>query len=479
MNLYNLIARRAAEQPGKTAVASGAEELSYGQLDLLARRLARRMASQGIGRGDIIGLRMMDSPPHLAAMLGAMRRGATVLPLDWRSTTLEIARIVERFRPKAVMSNHPAALPSSIVTIGLDGIEQGELEEEAPVNLQDSALALGLTSGTTGEAKGIVVTHEQMYGRHAALSAEGVMLPTDRFLAALPLAYAAGREYFLSLLCCGATADMLSTLCEPAAIVDRVRESAASVLMLSPNMIRGLLDLPATSQAPLMPQLRLFISGMARLHEEERAAIRTRLAPHLVDCYGSSGGGPITILDAEAEALAPHAIGRPVAGMSIEVVDEAHAPMAAGQTGRIRLRGPGVTTCFVGAAEASDEALHDGWYYTGDLGDLDDKGFLYLRGRAADLIKRGGVMVHAQEVEQILGLHPAVVESAVISVPCPVLGEDIAGFVVLRESVQSEALIAHCRRHLAAYKIPRSIDIVTSLPRNASGKVKKGELRRH
>lgn len=163
-----------------------------------------------------------------------------------------------------------------------------------------------------------------------------------------------------------------------------------------------------------------------------------------------------------------------------EIVDEAETVVPSGAPGRIRMRGPGVTRSFARTADvpAGDETLGHGWYHPGDIGSLGDDGILHLTGRTADMIKRGGLMVHAQEVEYVLSLVDAVVEAAVVGVPAEGHDEEVVAFVVVGEPVAPAVLLGHCLQNLASYKVPRHIEIVPSLPRNTTGKVVKAELRR-
>jgi acyl-coenzyme A synthetase/AMP-(fatty) acid ligase len=242
-------------------------------------------------------------------------------------------------------------------------------------------------------------------------------------------------------------------------------------------MSRELLALKHGGDRHFMPDLRLYISTTGRLQPEERQALINRIAPNLVDYYGSTGGGLVTFFSTKEANHAPTSVGRPALGVEVEIVDDVDRPLRAGKIGRIRIRGPGVTTRFAGDFSTADEGIHHGWYYPGDIGHFDEDGYLYLLGRTADLIKRGGLMVHAQEVERVLQAHEAVLETAVVGIPSAELGESVAAFVTVTRPVESRELVFHCRRNLAPYKVPGTIEIVESLPRNANGKILKSELR--
>jgi acyl-coenzyme A synthetase/AMP-(fatty) acid ligase len=478
MNIATLIAHHAGSQPDKVAVEGGKELLTYAAFDELVRRLAARLRSAGVGKGDLVGVRMKDSPAHVAAFAAVARVGGVILPLDWRSAIPEVQRIAGRFGPKVILCDDPKPLPEPLVTVGTAGLEATEPDTLPFTKIDDAPFVFGLTSGTTGEPKGIILTHNEMFSRIVTFSIEKILLPEDRFLSALPVAYAAGREFATLLLSIGATLVMFPTLFEPKDLVKAVNEKDITSLILSPNMSRALIALSKGTGERLMPNLRLYVSSTGKLQPEERVALSARVAPNIFDFYGSTGTGPIAVIPPGTDEPAATAAGRPAIGIEIEIVDETHMPVPAGDTGRVRIRGPGVTHGFAGGQPPGDESMHDGWYYPGDLGSFDERGVLHLRGRAADLIKRGGLMIHAQEVEHVLRLHDAIIDAAVVGIPSEQLGEEVVAFIVVSEPVEAQAVILHCRKQLAAYKVPQRVEIVADLPRNAGGKVVKAELKK-
>ncbi len=227
----------------------------------------------------------------------------------------------------------------------------------------------------------------------------------------------------------------------------------------------------------MMPDLRLYLTGMAAITSAERAAVRERVAPHVLDFYASSAIGGVAILRDEDEAMAPESVGTPPLGVDVEIVDDDGNVLPTGEIGSIRVQAPTFPEGVVGDASLQDEGIRDGWYYSGDFGRLDANGYLYLHGRSADMIKVGGFLVFGPEVEGVLQSHPAVKEAAVIGVPSESHGEEVVAFVVADAGVNPAELIAHCRRSLAAQKLPKQVIVVDALPRNASGKVVKMELR--
>lgn len=478
MNIAELISRHARSQPERPAIESSGENYSYAALDDGVRRLAGRIRSSGIGTGDLVGLRLRDTPAHLIALLAIARIGAIALPMDWRGAAPEIGRIIERFRPKLVLVDDAKPLPAAVATASVNDRTGAEPDTLPPASLVDSPLVYGLTSGTTGVPKGIVTTHEEMFGRFVAFTIGGLIDREDRFLVPLPLVFDAGRAVSFALLTLGARINLFPTLFDPQELVDGVNASRATALIVTPKTSRALLGL-AVSERRLMPGLRAYVSTAGKLQPEEREALRSRIAPRVIDYYGTTGGGPVALITGDEEDTSPTAAGRLTAGIEVEAVDETGAAVASGVSGRIRMRGPGVTRSFAGeSVGAGDEAVRDGWYYPGDTGHFDENGILHLTGRAAELIKRGGLMIHAQEVEYVLSLQDGIVEAAVVGIPTEAHDEEVVAFIVAREPVSAPSILLHCRRNLAGYKVPQRVIVLEEMPRNTSGKVVKAALRK-
>jgi long-chain acyl-CoA synthetase len=473
MNFAAIIAGHAASQPNKTAVESADELLSFSQLDTLANRIAVRLKRSGAGAGDLVGTRLLDSPLHVASLLAVARIGGIILPIDWRSTALEVRRIVERFRPRLVLTDNERPIPEDLRPVGLESIGHELTDAIPPLELSGAPLVYALTSGTTGESKGVVVTHEEMYERSVVFGTEGMMEPEDRFLPAMPLAYAAGREFHCSLLIHGATIIKLPSLFVAAELAAMIREKGVSAVLVPPNVSRQLLELQAGKAGHLLPQLRVYVSSTGKLTPEERSAIRAGINPNLIDFYGSTGSGPISVIAGPQDEPKITSAGHIAAGLDVEITDDDRRPLPRGEIGAVRLRGPRITKRFVGNTDPVSEGIIDGWYYPGDLASIDEDGLLHLHGRSADLIKRAGLMVHAQEVERILMLHESVLEAAVVGIPSRELGEEVGAFVVTKSAVDPRELTRHCKQHLAPYKVPVRIEAIDELPRNASGKVRK------
>jgi len=279
------------------------------------------------------------------------------------------------------------------------------------------------------------------------------------------------------MLYMGGTVFMLPPPYEPEELCEAVRRHRISSLFLVPTLIRRLMVLPDAKLAPLKG-LRLLLSSGSALHPDERREIRRRVCPQFIEYYSSTEGGGVSFLTPEDPDAFAASVGRPVFGVDVECVDESHRPLPAGRVGRIRYRGPAVAEGFWNDLEATRESFRDGWWYPGDLGMTDEHGYLYLKGRAKDMIIRGGVNIYPAEIEAVLQAHPAVADATVVGWPSREFNEEIAAFVILKtmDCAKPEDLRHLCREKLAPYKVPREVFVVQEFPRNTLGKVIKSEL---
>jgi acyl-coenzyme A synthetase/AMP-(fatty) acid ligase len=476
MNLYARLHHLAQYQPARTAVETAKARLSYAEFELLTRRIAGELRRLGVGKGDVVGIRMRETPENMATMFAVMRLGAIMLPLDWRGTQAEFSRIAERFQPKAVVNDDNPALDWFSPILRTQSFASLAADDGPVADVVDAPLIYSLTSGTTGEPKAMIVTQEQLLARVCNRAIGDMFLPSDKFLNTLPLAYTAGREHAISAMLAGGTLALFPVLFQPGELVAFVSDRGVTALNLSPNMSRALIGARRTDGTLLLPDLRVLISTTGKLQPEDRANLRKFVTPRLIDYYGSTAAGTIAILDREEDEHDPTAVGRPAIAMDVEVADENGVSVRDGEFGRIRVRGPAVAMPMAGQVGSDEEGFRDGWFYPGDLGVMMPNGVLHLHGRAADLIKRGGLMVHAQEVEQALRRHPSVADVAVVGAPSVELGQEVVAFIVAKSPVEPKELTRHSRQEVAPFKIPSRFVFVETLPRNANGKVTKNEL---
>ena len=353
----HLLARHDA---GRIALEAAGSSLTYGDFDRLTGRISGRLRRSGIRRGDIAALVVRDDAVHLAAMFAIWRLGAVMLSLDWRSSPPEIRQILTRFAPARLIA---AAMPmrEAVESISLAGLE-AETEVDPCIEPLDDAPAIyALSSGTTGLPKAAVITHAQQYARTMSYAVSYPVLRDDRYMSTVPLAYSWGRNMALAHLSIGARIILHPTVFGPQDLLAAVALHQPTTLAVVPRMSRTLLDLPP-KPGWLMPGLRAYFSSSAPLPAQDRRELRARVSPNLVDAYGTTESGVATVLDAADMDRMPSAVGRPVFGIEVEVVDAEDRPLAGGETGRLRIRGPGVAKAYAGATGEDEARLAGGWF---------------------------------------------------------------------------------------------------------------------
>jgi long-chain acyl-CoA synthetase len=457
--LVEAVARRRPEHP---ALCWDGGAMPYARLAREATAFAEHLVARGVRPGQRIALSIPNRPDFVVALLGGLAAGITVAPLDVLLKDDEQAAIVADLQPALLVGSGP----------GGERVEQ--LLPGAAPGTAPHALVL-YTSGSTGRPKGSLLSHAALQFANRSWAGPVMGLREDDVvLAALPLAHSFGLNgALLAPLLAGATVRLVERFV-PETVADVVRRERVTVLPAVATMFRRLLDAGFTGA----PSLRLGVSGAAPCPWDLAEAWRKRTGVRIVRGYGMTElFRPLSYLAAE-DVDEPDCIGRPVPGVEIRVVDEEGRPVPAGEVGELLIRTPAAMDGYLGSPEETRAVLRDGWFHTGDLARVTADGYVAIAGRRRERILRGGYSIFPAEVEAVLLAHPDVAEAAVVPVQHAELGEEVAAFVALRAgaTVGSEALIAWCRDRLAAFKYPRRLTIVDTLPRSATGKVLKGRL---
>ena len=444
--------------PDKPALLWDGGALTFGELDRRARALADVLAGRGVKAGGRIALTIGNHWAFAVALLAGFKLGATVAPLEPLLKEDERAAILADLAPAAVVDEADAADVGRSGSKRLDGRSQ----------ISDAGGALILyTSGSTGRPKGALLSHaavelaiESWAGPVMALT------PNDVVLAALPLAHSFGLNgALLAPLLVGATVALVERFA-PDRVLAAIRRHRVSVFPGVATMFRRLLDAPELAAADL-GSVRIAVSGAAPCPWELAARWRDRTGIRIVRGYGMTElFRPISYQAANPHE-SPDAIGWPVPGVEIRIVED-----------ELWIRSPSAMDAYINAPDETREVLVDGWFRTGDLAAVDADGLVTIVGRRRERILRGGYSVFPPEVEAVLLAHPAVAEAAVLAMPHPELGEDVAAFVALRPdcSATVDELVAHCRDRLAAFKYPRRLIVLDALPKSPTGKVLKAKL---
>jgi long-chain acyl-CoA synthetase len=455
-----LLEATARRQPEATALVWDGGALTFRDLERRAGGVARALAARGARAGDVIALALPNGWPFVAAFLGTLKLGATVVPLNPLLSPSERERVTGHLGPKLMIES---------VT---------EEEADWPAVACDAPALILYTSGSTGEPKGSLLSHRALRLANESW-AEPVMAlgPADTVLAVLPLAHSFGLNgALLAPLLAGSSVCLMERFV-PEEVLTAIARHRVTVLPAVATMFRRLLDSPALPAVDLS-SLRLAVSGAAPCPWEIAEEWRRRTGVRLLRGYGMTElFRPISYLEGDPRDV-PDAIGRPVPGVEVCLVAEDGQVLGADEVGELWIKSPAALDGYLGAPEATRAVLEDGWFKTGDLATHSPEGFVKIVGRKKDLILRGGYSVVPGEVEAVLLSHPAVAEAAVVGAPHATLGEEIAAFVTLRPDTAAapDDLIAHCRERLAAFKYPRRVTIVPELPKSPTGKILKSRL---
>jgi long-chain acyl-CoA synthetase len=494
MNLALWLARSAQVHGMRPAVALGLRNaLDYTAFADAAARTASGLRALGVAPGDRVGLFMANAPDYLVAMWGAWWAGAVVVPVNARLHGRETAWILGHSGARCCFVD--VAHRDELAPHAADGLvllsDLQTLQAHAPLPLpeprsEDDPSWLFYTSGTTGRPKGVTLTMRNLrWATMAYVSTVQPVAPGDCCLHPAPLSHGSGLYHLPYVMNGGVNVVPESPTLDEAEFFALAEHWRNASCFAAPTIVNRLAA-HAAAQRPPLDGLATIVYGGAPMYAADLDAARAALGPHLAQIYGQ-GESPMTItvlpkavIEDRAhprwhERIASVGFAQPM--VEIEIRAEDGSVHAAGEPGEVCVKGEVVMAGYWQQPEASAAALRDGWLWTGDIGRLDEDGFLTLLDRSKDLVICGGNNVYPREVEEVLLQHPAVAEAAVIGRPDAQWGEALVAYVVLRWPLGADELDAHCLAQIARYKRPKAYRFVESLPKNNYGKVLKTELR--
>ena len=510
MRIHDSLEYYARIRPDLLFAEQGGRSLDFAQADAEANRLAHALLDAGLGKGDRFAHLSKNSIEQAIMFFAASKVGAVPVPLNYRLAAPEWAFIINDSQSRLLIAQGSFAgmiegvrdrLESTelLISIGeqpADGWTDYEhwldgQETTAPdIEVDDADVVYQMyTSGTTGLPKGAMLTHRAVEAnllQAMAALAHNRPITGQRTLLVAPMYHAAGGMTMIGAVS-GGVGLVIHQDFDPLAVVEALSEGGVHYVTLVPAMIQACLVAVPDIAERNFDQLRYIAYGASPIAEE---TLRRAMEVFQCDFYQGYGmtetTAVLTYLDEEDHRRAlsgdPELLlsaGRAIAGTDLRVVDADDNPVAPGTVGEIIARGPQIMNGYWNRSEASEEALRGGFMHTGDAATMDERGYVFIQDRIKDMIVSGGENVYPREVENALFEHPQVVDAAVIGVPDERWGETVLAVLVLRgeADVSEEEIIAFCRERIAGYKVPRRIELRDELPRNASGKVLKTELR--
>ena len=502
-NLATILRESARANPTKTAAILGGQRMSYAELDAASDRLAVGLDHRGLRPGDAVALQLPNLPQFLVAYFGILKAGCVVVPMNVLYKAGEAAHVLRDSGARLLITWAGVAEEAAkgaadaglhdLAVLGTPGLPQPatgrpfeQLLETAPEGRPPMAqteagapAVIVYTAGTTGVPKGAELTHFQLYLNAETPGRLFGIVDEDVVLAVLPLFHVFGLSSIVNVcIRFGATMSLVPRF-DPAAVLDAIERDRVTVFEGVPTMYIAVLnhpDLPARD----LSSLRVGISGGAPIPAEVIDEAERTFGFVVLEGYGMSETASTATFNTSAEQRRIYSVGKPIWGVELEIRDALDRPLPRGRdhVGEVVLRGVNVMRGYHGDPAATAAAIVDGWLHTGDLGYLDEDGYLFIVDRKKELIIRGGYNVYPREVEDCLHTHPAVAEAAVVGVPDSRLGQEVKAYVALRpgrRATEAE-LVEHVKERIASYKYPRSVEFRDVLPKNAANKILKREL---
>lgn len=489
-NILNVVKTQAMKQPDHHAIEFRGNVLTYQTLYERATTLAAFLQQQRFQKGDILGILMDNHDDFPVVYLAIQYAGLIAMPINTKLAATEIAYILTHSKARAVIVDNKLAekLAQTDVSLAQTWTQQdlaciyGETYPYIPQTLNDDDIAVVMyTSGTTGKPKGVMLSFSAVYEATAQWVESVELTDKDRMFICTPLFHCAGLHVFLTPTLMAGGAFIIEEAFSPTQTPTWLRDSQATIFFGVPAMYMLLLNNDDFSTFDLS-HLRLFAYGAAPMPYELVMKLK-KLFPNvaLQNFYGQTENAPCsTTLKGQDVIEKIGSVGKPpTAKTAVKIVTPDGALLPNGVVGEIAVKGPQTMTGYLRNPEETAATLKGGWLFTGDLGRMDDDGYLYIVDRKKDMLIRGGENVYPVEVEEVLFQMSEVLEAAVVGIPHPVYGEVPKAYVCLKEgaSLTTEQVIAYCTERLAKYKVPVELEIIDALPRNASGKVLKHVLR--
>ena len=503
--LGDLLWRSAARTPKKTAIVYGGLRQTFAELDDVVNRTANALADRGVSKGDHIAMLSHNNDAFVVVRFALARLGAVMVPINFMLNASEVAYILDNaevcglIAEDALAATADAAIAEARLTLKVKGAIR-EMLPATPSGWEcvqdwmehpnciapdveiddDEPVQMLYTSGTESRPKGALLSARCLYAHYTSCIIDGEMSSDDVEVHALPLYHCAQLDCFLTPdIYLGATSILLASP-EAGTLLRTIQAERVTKIFCPPTVWISLLRHPDFDKTDLSSLTKGYY-GASIMPVEVLKELSARLPNiRLFNFYGQTEMSPVaTILKPEDQMRKPGSAGRPAINVETAIFDDEDRPVPSGVVGEIVHRGPHVTLGYWKNPEKTAEAFRNGWFHSGDLGVIDEEGYLSVVDRKKDMIKTGGENVASREVEEMIFTHSSVSEVAVFGVPHPRWIEAVMAVVVPRagHSVSEEEVMQFCRERMASYKAPKFVEVIDELPKNASGKILKRELR--
>jgi len=490
-NLARILTEAAEKSPDAIAVKLDDTEVSYGMVEEGSARLAAILKEKGVEPGDRVGVMLPNVPYFPIAYYAVLRAGGVVVPMNVLLKGREVGFYLTDPEAKVLIAwgDFAEAAEKGAEEAGIETIlvKPGEFEELlkgaepdhdlAERNADDTAVIL-YTSGTTGKPKGAELTHANLH-KNCTIAADtlGELTEDDRLLGALPLFHSFGQTCTLNAGFANRAMISMIPRFDPEKALEIIERDKITLFQGVPTMYNGMLAAPNADSADTS-SLRLCMSGGSAMPEEVMRKFEEKFGCKVLEGYGLSETSPVASFNHPDKENKAGSIGTPIDGVEMKLVDDDGKEVEPGEVGEIVIKGHNIMKGYWNREEATAESIKDGWFYSGDMGKVDDEGYYFIVDRKKELIIRGGYNVYPREIEEVLYEHPAIQEAAVVGVADDNMGEEVGAAIVLKEGedVSVDDVKEYVKEQVAAYKYPRKIWFMDELPKGPTGKILKREI---
>ncbi len=478
-------------EPGKRALYDGVRSLTYAELEARSNALAASLVGAGVKRGEVVSAYLPNCIDYVVVVLAVAKSGAIFSPINPHYKGYEVTAILKQARPRVVftMSGMSATIEQAAGKAGqrprvvnvdiesLPGPVPGGGSDSLPPVAESDFFSLMFTSGTTGEPKGAMATHRARMVWVLNATIQYGLNEADIYLGTMPQVHSAGLTFTLMHLYAGATVRILPRF-DPAEFIAVVERERVTSALTVPTMLTMIVEEVDKAPQVSLATLKRLVTCGSPLPLATKKRVLQKVSDQLYDYYGSTESNSMTVLRPADQLRKPESVGQAFRNVELMIADEQGLACPAGTVGEVWCDNPSAMSAYRDRPEDTARAFTGRWYHTGDLGYLDQEGFLHLVSRLSDVVISGGVNIYPAEIEQVLMLHPSILDAAVVGEPDAKWGQRVKAFVVVREgdSLDLDAVQRHCATHLADYKKPRTVVFAPRLPKNAGGKTIKSAL---